>query len=163
MSSPLVTSGGGDGQHNTLVSALLVRHGGDHDRPAADDVSNSYWRTNLIVCAINVLLAVGLDFVLGYAGQLNLGQSAFYGIGAYASTLLIIKLGVPFWLAFVLAVFCSPAWLACCCRFLRSACADIISPSPRSVLPLSPIRFFSTGSASPKARSAFMPSRRRRR
>jgi branched-chain amino acid transport system permease protein len=46
--------------------------------------SDSYWRTNLIICAINVLLAVGLDFVLGYAGQLNLGQSAFYGIGAYA-------------------------------------------------------------------------------
>jgi branched-chain amino acid transport system permease protein len=62
--------------------------------------SDSYWRTNLIVCAINVLLAVGLDFVLGYAGQLNLGQSAFYGIGAYASTLMIIKLGMPFWLAF---------------------------------------------------------------
>ena len=65
--------------------------------------TSSYWRTNLIVCAINVLLAIGLDFVLGYAGQLNLGQSAFYGIGAYASTLLIMKLGVPFWIAFVLA------------------------------------------------------------
>jgi branched-chain amino acid transport system permease protein len=61
---------------------------------------DSYWRTNLIVCAINVMLAVGLDFILGYAGQLNLGHSAFYGIGAYASTLLIIKLGVPFWIAF---------------------------------------------------------------
>ncbi|MEP7029656.1 MAG: branched-chain amino acid ABC transporter permease [Pseudolabrys sp.] len=69
--------------------------------------SDSYWRTNLIVCAINVLLAIGLDFVLGYAGQLNLGQSAFYGIGAYASTLLIMKLGMPFWLAFVCGVFLS--------------------------------------------------------
>jgi branched-chain amino acid transport system permease protein len=66
--------------------------------------SDSYWRTNLIVCAINVLLAVGLDFVLGYAGQLNLGQSAFYGIGAYASTLLVLKLGMPFWLAFACGV-----------------------------------------------------------
>jgi len=66
--------------------------------------SDSYWRTNLIVCAINVLLAVGLDFVLGYAGQLNLSQSAFYGIGAYASTLMIIKLGMPFWLAFACGV-----------------------------------------------------------
>jgi branched-chain amino acid transport system permease protein len=63
--------------------------------------TSSYWRTNLIVCAINALLAIGLDFVLGYAGQLNLGQSAFYGIGAYASTLLITRLGVPFWPAFV--------------------------------------------------------------
>ena len=38
--------------------------------------------------------------MLGYAGQLNLGQSAFYGIGAYVSTLLIMRLGVPFWIAF---------------------------------------------------------------
>jgi branched-chain amino acid transport system permease protein len=67
-------------------------------------ITGSYWRTNLIVCALNVMLAIGLDFVLGYAGQLNLGQSAFYGIGAYASTLLIMRLGVPFWLAFVAAV-----------------------------------------------------------
>jgi branched-chain amino acid transport system permease protein len=65
---------------------------------------SAYWRTNLIVCAINVLLAIGLDFVLGYAGQLNIGQSAFYGIGAYASTLLIMKLALPFWVAFALAV-----------------------------------------------------------
>jgi branched-chain amino acid transport system permease protein len=67
--------------------------------------TDSYWQTNLIICAINVLLAIGLDFVLGYAGQLNLGQSAFYGIGAYASTLLITRLGVPFWFAFVGGVF----------------------------------------------------------
>src|SRR5919205_4360816 len=57
----------------------------------------SYWRTNLVVCAINVMLALGLDFILGYAGQLNLGQSAFYGIGAYVSTLLVAKAGWPFW------------------------------------------------------------------
>jgi branched-chain amino acid transport system permease protein len=67
-------------------------------------VTDAYWRTNLIVCALNVMLAIGLDFVLGYAGQLNLGQSAFYGLGAYASTLLITKLGVPFWIAFAGAV-----------------------------------------------------------
>jgi branched-chain amino acid transport system permease protein len=64
-------------------------------------LQDSYWRTNLIVCALNVILAVSLDFVLGYAGQLNLGHAAFYGIGAYASTLLVMDLGVPFWAAFV--------------------------------------------------------------
>jgi len=66
--------------------------------------NDTYWRTNLIVCAINVLLAIGLDFILGYAGQLNLGHSAFYGLGAYVSTLLIVKLAVPFWLAFAAGV-----------------------------------------------------------
>src|SRR6266536_3103008 len=70
---------------------------------------DSYWRTNLIVCAINIMLAIGLDFILGYAGQLNLGHSAFYGIGAYASTLLIMKLGVPFWMAFLFGIVLSGA------------------------------------------------------
>ncbi len=67
-------------------------------------LTGSYWHTNLTVCAINILLALGLDFILGYAGQLNLGQSAFYGLGAYVSTLLITKLAVPFWLAFAAGV-----------------------------------------------------------
>lgn len=66
--------------------------------------NDTYWRTNLTICAINVLLALGLDFILGYAGQLNLGQSAFYGLGAYVSTLLIVRLGVPFWAAFAAGV-----------------------------------------------------------
>src|SRR2546421_1525742 len=67
-------------------------------------LTGNYWQTNLTVCAINVLLALGLDFILGYAGQLNLGQSAFYGLGAYVSTLLITKLGVPFWVAFAAGI-----------------------------------------------------------
>jgi branched-chain amino acid transport system permease protein len=66
--------------------------------------NDTYWRTNLALCAINVLLAIGLDFILGYTGQLNLGHSAFYGLGAYVSTLLIVKLGMPFWAAFVAGV-----------------------------------------------------------
>src|SRR5207245_573575 len=72
-------------------------------------IQDSYWRTNLVVCAINIMLAIGLDFILGYAGQLNLGHSAFYGIGAYASTLLAMKLGVPFWVAFVFGMVLSGA------------------------------------------------------
>src|SRR3954471_5340279 len=67
-------------------------------------LTGGYWHTNLTICAINVLLALGLDFILGYAGQLNLGQSAFYGLGAYVSTLLISNLGVPFWGAFIAGV-----------------------------------------------------------
>jgi branched-chain amino acid transport system permease protein len=64
-------------------------------------LAGSYWQTNLTICAINVLLTLGLDFILGYAGQLNLGQSAFYGTGAYTSTLLVMNGGLPFWVAFL--------------------------------------------------------------
>src|ERR1700704_6807415 len=67
-------------------------------------LQDSYWRTNLVVCPLNVMLAIGLDFILGYAGQLNLGHSAFYGIGAYVSTLVITKLGLPFWVAFLCGI-----------------------------------------------------------
>src|SRR5262249_5113214 len=70
---------------------------------------DSYWRATLVVAAINVILAIGLDFILGYAGQLNLGHSAFYGIGAYASTLLIMLAGTPFWMAFIIGILASGA------------------------------------------------------
>ena len=109
-------------------------------------LTGSYWHTNLTVCAINVLLALGLDFILGYAGQLNLGQSAFYGLGAYVSTLLITKFGFPFWGAFVAGVaFAGLSGVFSPCS--QFACADTTSRSRRSDLPSSSIRSCSTGSA----------------
>ena len=67
-------------------------------------ISTPYWRGILIVCAMNVLLALSLNLVLGYTGQLNLGQSAFFGIGAYVSTILVKTYGWNFWLASLAAV-----------------------------------------------------------
>jgi branched-chain amino acid transport system permease protein len=67
-------------------------------------LSSAYWRGILVLCAMNVLLALSLNLVLGYTGQLNLGQSAFFGIGAYVSTILIKTYGWNFWLAALAAV-----------------------------------------------------------
>ncbi len=67
-------------------------------------LDTSYWRGILVLCAMNVLLALSLNLVIGYTGQLNLGQSAFFGIGAYVSTILIKSYGWNFWLAAVAAV-----------------------------------------------------------
>ena len=67
-------------------------------------LQSSYWRGILVLCAMNVLLALSLNLVLGYTGQLNLGQSAFFGIGAYVSTILIKDHGWNFWLAGCVAV-----------------------------------------------------------
>ena len=53
---------------------------------------------NLVV--IYVLLAIGLNILLGYAGQLAFANAAMFGIGAYATGLLQVKLGWSFWLAF---------------------------------------------------------------
>jgi branched-chain amino acid transport system permease protein len=63
-----------------------------------------YWRGILVVCAMNVLLAMSLNLVIGYTGQLSLGQSGFFAIGAYVTTVLLKSYGWNFWLAGVAAV-----------------------------------------------------------
>jgi branched-chain amino acid transport system permease protein len=67
-------------------------------------LGTTYWRGILVVCAMNVLLALSLNLVLGYTGQLNLGQAAFFGIGAYTSTILIKTYSWNFWLACIAAM-----------------------------------------------------------
>jgi branched-chain amino acid transport system permease protein len=67
-------------------------------------LAGPYWRGILVLCAMNVLLALSLNLVLGYTGQLNLGQSAFFAIGAYVSTILIKSYGWNFWLAALVAM-----------------------------------------------------------
>jgi branched-chain amino acid transport system permease protein len=63
-----------------------------------------YWRGILVVSAMNVLLAMSLNLVIGYTGQLSLGQSGFFAIGAYVTTVLLKSYGWNFWLAGAAAV-----------------------------------------------------------
>ncbi|MBS3812149.1 MAG: branched-chain amino acid ABC transporter permease [Halanaerobiales bacterium] len=53
----------------------------------------------MINVGIFVLLALSLNIITGYAGQPNIGQGAFFGIGAYSGAILTGKLGIYFWLA----------------------------------------------------------------
>jgi branched-chain amino acid transport system permease protein len=53
----------------------------------------------LSLIAIASIVAMGLQVLLGYSGQLSIGQAAFYGIGAYTSALMTTQLGLPFPLA----------------------------------------------------------------
>lgn len=66
--------------------------------------NQAFYQHILISAAINIILAVSLGIIVGYIGELSLAHGAFYGIGAYTSALLMIKLGLPFVLAFPLAV-----------------------------------------------------------
>jgi len=52
-----------------------------------------------------VLLAIGLNIVVGHAGLLDLGFVAFYGIGAYTLAYLGTVHGFPFWPTLVFGVF----------------------------------------------------------
>ena len=47
------------------------------------------------VAALNVMLAVGLNMISGFCGQISLGHAAFYGIGAYVAALAAVA-GGPF-------------------------------------------------------------------
>ena len=47
--------------------------------------------------------ALGMQLLIGFSGQLSMGQAAFLGIGAYTSGLLTKNFGVPFPLAFIAA------------------------------------------------------------
>ncbi|MDY6794270.1 MAG: branched-chain amino acid ABC transporter permease [Actinomycetota bacterium] len=50
------------------------------------------------------IVAVGLNLLMGYAGQISLGHGAFFGVGAYTSALLTVKAGFPVWFALILSI-----------------------------------------------------------
>ena len=63
-------------------------------------VANPYHLHVLIMAGIFAILALSLNVLLGYTGQLSLGHAAFFGIGAYTSALLSLPpLEWSFWLA----------------------------------------------------------------
>ena len=64
---------------------------------------NYLWHL-LVMISIYATLAGSLNLVAGYAGLLSLCHAAFFGIGAYASTLLIMQFGFPYLLALLTAV-----------------------------------------------------------
>ncbi len=64
---------------------------------------SGYLVTVLINIGIYVILALSLNIITGYAGQISLGHAAFMGIGAYTSALLYTKAGFSFWPAFLVA------------------------------------------------------------
>jgi branched-chain amino acid transport system permease protein len=63
---------------------------------------SAYFIHLLILIGIYSILAISLQFSVGFAGLLNLGHIAFYALGAYTSALLALH-GYPFWFCFLAA------------------------------------------------------------
>ena len=57
----------------------------------------------LVMVGIYTILAVSLNLLVGYAGIFSLAHAAVYGIGAYASALVALKLGLGFWGGLIVA------------------------------------------------------------
>jgi branched-chain amino acid transport system permease protein len=56
------------------------------------------------IALVFALLAIGLGLAMGIAGQINLAQIAFFGVGAYATAILTTRGGLGFWPAAALAL-----------------------------------------------------------
>jgi branched-chain amino acid transport system permease protein len=54
------------------------------------------------VIGIYLIVNTGFDLLFGYCGQISLGQAGFYALGAYISTLLSMKLGLPVLLTIII-------------------------------------------------------------
>ncbi|MDF1526647.1 MAG: branched-chain amino acid ABC transporter permease [bacterium] len=58
-------------------------------------LTNDYHLNVLIFIGIHCIIAIGLDLLLGYTGQISLGHAAFFGLGAYITGVLSAKASLP--------------------------------------------------------------------
>lgn len=68
-------------------------------------VHNDYIFRIIISVIIDIPLALSQNLITGFTGMLTLGQAAFYGIGAYTSALMVMRLGAPWPVALLAAGF----------------------------------------------------------
>jgi branched-chain amino acid transport system permease protein len=65
---------------------------------------SQYMLSTAIFIGIASILTLGLCMLMGYAGQISLGHAAFYGLGAYVSAILTVKLGISPWIAIAVGI-----------------------------------------------------------
>ena len=82
----------------TAIGVILVA------MAVAPFVFGPYGTVILTNALLYVLLALGLNIVVGYAGLLDLGFAAFFAVGAYTVGITTLHFGLNFWLSLPLAV-----------------------------------------------------------
>jgi branched-chain amino acid transport system permease protein len=65
---------------------------------------NPYYVGVLVFFGINLIITTGLSLLMGYAGQISLGQAGFFGLGAYTTGILTAKAHLPLYVSFPAAV-----------------------------------------------------------
>lgn len=82
-------------------------------------VTNDYHLRVLNMALLYSIVALSINLIVGISGQLDFGRSAFIGLGAFWSAILMQRFGAPFWIAFLTAgLFCTVvgAGLGLLCR-----------------------------------------------
>ncbi|MGL5353224.1 MAG: branched-chain amino acid ABC transporter permease [Clostridium sp.] len=64
-------------------------------------VINSYYGGIIVLILINIVLAVSLNLIVGFTGQLCLGHAGFMAIGAYVSAVMSVNMKLPFFLSII--------------------------------------------------------------
>jgi branched-chain amino acid transport system permease protein len=72
-------------------------------------VDSKYYFIVLNVIGLNTIVVVGLNLLIGFAGQISLGHAAFYGLGSYFSGILTVNYGFPLWPAMVMGMLATGA------------------------------------------------------
>ena len=62
------------------------------------------------LAVVNIIAVLGVNLVMGYAGQISLGHAGFAAIGAYATALLVVNYEISFWIALALGGFLAAAF-----------------------------------------------------
>ena len=97
-------------------------------------LAESYTQFVIALIALTVIVGVGLNILLGLAGQVSLGHVGFYAIGAYVEGILILK-GWDFFAALPLAGRPLEAFALITLGFTRlSAPAGGVGPVKRMIL-----------------------------
>jgi len=84
-----------------LLAVLIIAF------PFIDKLTSLRWTSQIIFALIFVILGLGLNIVVGYAGLLDLGYAAFFAIGAYTTGMLSSSahnIHINFWIVI---------WIAC--------------------------------------------------
>jgi branched-chain amino acid transport system permease protein len=68
------------------------------------DFLNGYFINVGVIAGIYIILSLGLNITIGYAGQPSLGHAAFWAIGCYISAILTTVLNVNFWFSLPITV-----------------------------------------------------------
>jgi branched-chain amino acid transport system permease protein len=90
-----------------LLAVLVVAF------PFVDKLTALRWTAQIIFALIFVILGLGLNIVVGYAGLLDLGYAAFFAIGAYTTGMLsspVHSIEINFWIVIWIAAVMAAIW-----------------------------------------------------
>ncbi|MCE5317125.1 MAG: branched-chain amino acid ABC transporter permease [Parachlamydia sp.] len=86
-------------RRNLIIAAIVIVA-----LIAIPQTMSSYITYVVALAMLYAILTASFDLMAGYTGPLSFSHAAFYGIGAYTSALLTLKVGMSFWFAFPISV-----------------------------------------------------------